>query len=134
MEHTDALEHLKRNPNLGPFERLMLEIACNQLVIINRLDKIVGQNEKIMADINALNAEIAQVVTDETAGFSTVIKEITDFLATQPGGVDFSAQIASLQQVDTDVLALPGKVAAALAPTPAGTGTTAAATVKTSQL
>lgn len=113
-----------RQIELSPVGRLLFEMIRNQFSIINRLDTAIEQNGKIMQDINALNAQIAQVITDETAGFSTVIKEVTDFLATQPGGQDFTTQITSLQQVDADVLALPGKVQAALAPVATGGTTT----------
>jgi hypothetical protein len=121
MDEQQLLKEL-RECELSPVGRLLFELVRNQFRIINRLDMIVDQNRKIMADINALNAEIGQVLTDETAGFSSVLQAIAAFLSSQPGGTDFTPQIQQLQQIDSDIQALPGKVQAALAPT-TGTGT-----------
>lgn len=125
--HSQALEHLRHNPNLGPFERLMLEIASNQIVIINELAGNRRLLEKIMQDQAALDAQIQKVVGDFTTSLSTSVQEVKDAIA-KKGGTDFTPEVTALGTLDDAINALPAQIATALAGTPAGGGDTGTGT------
>jgi hypothetical protein len=114
--------------SLSPWGRLLFEVVRNQFRVIHRLDMLLEQNVKIMDTLTDLGNAITTLVTDETAAQSTILQEIAAFLATQPGGTDFTAQVTALQGVDAAINALPGQVQAAFAPATSGTSSSGTGT------
>jgi hypothetical protein len=117
---------------------LLREVAQNQLRIINRLDKIIEQNVKIMASQADLDNEIQTVVSDFTANLSTSLQEVIAAIAEKSGTgtTDFSAEVASLQALDAQVTGMPAAIATALQPvvTPPATASAAPAATASAEV
>jgi len=122
----DARHERERQENvlheLNEFElsaagRLWFEFVRNQFRIINRLDIIVEQNRKIMADQAALDAQIQKVTSDLATSLSSGIQSIITAIQEKGAGVpvDFTPEINSLQSLDDSINAIPNQIAQALA-------------------
>lgn len=108
------------------FYKLMLEIARNQLCIVNRLEKVIEQNEQIMATQQDLDDALQGEGTDLAAATAALVA-LEQKLASIPPGTpapDFTpevTQIASFRSalqtmaasMGTDTGNLPGSGAAA---------------------
>jgi hypothetical protein len=118
--NAEELERLCREATESP-EKFLAQVALNQLRIINRLDKIIEQNEKIMASQADLDATIQTVVTDFTANLSSSVQEVITAIQAKAPGDDFSTEVASLQALDAQITGMPAAIATALQPVVAGT-------------
>lgn len=117
----------------GFMDEVLSEILANQRTIIANQTTLL-ERTRIMADtLTDLNNAVTQLITDETTAQSAILQDIAAFLATQPGGIDFTTQVTALQGVDAAITALPGQVSAALTPTPVATATSSAKTATASK-
>ena len=104
--------------------KLLLEVALGQLTTNRKLDTILEQIKDLMASQADLDAAIAQEGTDLTT-LQTTVQSLITKLQSNPGGIDFTAEVTQLQAFDSAINTLNASAAAAgSGSSTTGTGTT----------